>query len=116
MGEDIKVEQGSGNVFSDLGLNREETKEELRKAELGAEIFRILEHRKLTQTEAARIMGVRQPEISRLKSGRFSYYSVERLMRFLERLNCEVSIHIDWRESEGAKKVIVIQSATSSGH
>ncbi len=116
MDEDIKVEEGSGNVFTDLGFNHEETKEELLKAELGAEIFRILEHPKLTQTEAARIMGVRQPEISRLKSGRFSYYSVERLMRFLERLNCDVSIHIDWPESGSAKKVIVIQSATSSGH
>ena len=100
MDEDIKVEEGSGNVFTDLGFNHEETKEELLKAELGAEIFRILEHPKLTQTEAARIMGVRQPEISRLKSGRFSYYSVERLMRFLHRLNCEVSIHINWPESE----------------
>ena len=108
MGEDIKVEQGSGNVFSDLGFSDEEAKEELLKAELGAEIFRILEYRRLTQTKAARIMGVKQPEISRLKSGKFSYYSVERLMRFLERLNCEVSIHIDWPESKGAKKVIAI--------
>ena len=33
---------------------------------------------------------------------------VERLMRFLERLNCEVSIHITWPESEGAEKVIAI--------
>ena len=116
MGEDIKVERGSGNVFTDLGFGDEEAKEELLKAELGAEIFRILEHRKLTQTEAARIMGVKQPEISRLKSGKFSYYSVERLMRFLERLDCDVSIHIDWPERERAKKVIAIQSATSSGH
>ena len=108
MGENIKIEQGSGNVFSDLGFSDEEAKEELLKAQLGAEIFRILEHRKLTQTKAARILGVKQSEISRLKSGKFSYYSVERLMRFLERLNCEVSIHIAWPESEGAEKVIAI--------
>ena len=108
MGEDFKVEQSSGNIFADLGFSEEEAKEELLKAQLGAEIFRILAHRKLTQTKAAEILEVKQPEISRLKSGKFSYYSVERLMRFLERLNCEVRIHIAWPESEGAKKVIAI--------
>lgn len=108
MGEDIKVEEGSGNVFADLGFGDEEAKEELLKAELGAEVFRILKHRRLTQTKAARIMGVKQPEISRLKRGKFSYYSVERLMRFLERLNCEVSIHINWPEDKGATRVIAV--------
>ena len=108
MGEEIKIEEGSGNVFTDLGFGEEEAKEELLKAELGAEIFRILKHRRLTQTKAARIMGVKQPEISRLKRGKFSYYSVERLMRFLERLNCEVSIHINWPEDKGATRVIAV--------
>lgn len=108
MGEDIKVEEGSGNVFRDLGFGDDEAREELLKAELGAEIFRILKHRRLTQTKAARIMGVKQPEISRLKHGKFSYYSVERLMRFLERLNCEVSIHINWPEDKGATRVIAV--------
>ena len=91
MSEDIKIEQGSGNIFSDLGFGDEEAKEELLKAQLGAEIFRILEHRKLTQTKAARILAVKQSEISPLKSGKFSCYSVGQLMRFLERLNCEWS-------------------------
>ncbi len=108
MGEEIKIEEGSGNVFTDLGFGEEEAKEELLKAELGAEIFRILKHRRLTQTKAARIMGVKQPEISRLKRGKFSNYSVERLMRFLERLNCEVSIHINWPGNQRATKVIAV--------
>lgn len=110
MNEDIKIEQGSDNIFSDLGFSDEEAKEELLKAQLGAEIFRILEHRKLTQTKAAGILGVKQSEISRLKSGKFSYYSVERLIRFLERLGCEVSIHITRPESGGTEKVIVQSS------
>ena len=91
MDEDIKIEQSSGNISADLGFSDEEAKEELLKAQLGAEIFRILEHRKLTQTKAARTLAVKQSEISRLKSGKFSCYSVGRLMRFLERLNCEWS-------------------------
>jgi len=108
MDENIKIEKSSGNIFSDLGFGEEEAKEELLKAQLGAEIFRILGHRKLTQIRAAEVLGVKQPEISRLKSGNFSYYSVERLMRFLERLNCEVSIHIAHPDNEGTEKIIAI--------
>ena len=72
MSKDIPVEEGSGNIFEDLGFSDEEAKEELLKAQLGAEIFGILEKRGLTQTEAAKILGVKQPEVSRLKSGKSS--------------------------------------------
>lgn len=108
MGEDIKIEKSSGNIFFDLGFGEEESKEELLKARLGAEIFHILKQRKLTQTKAAEILGVKQPEISRLKSGKFSFYSIGRLMRFLERLNCEVSIHIAHPDRDRAESVIAI--------
>lgn len=54
MSHDIRVHQGSGNVFEDLRFGDEEAKEELLKAELGAEIFRILQHHRLTQTKAAK--------------------------------------------------------------
>ncbi len=54
------------------------------------------------------MLGVKQPEISRLKGGKFSYYSVERLMRFLDRLHCKVSIHIVHPEREEAERVIAI--------
>ena len=98
MSNGIKVEQSSGNIFKDLGFPDEVAEEELLKAELGAEIFRILEERQLTQVEAAKLLGVKQPEIARLKAAKLSYYSVERLMRFLKRLNCEVSIRISSQE------------------
>jgi predicted XRE-type DNA-binding protein len=108
MSDDISITESSGNIFDDLGFSHEEAEEELLKAQLGAEIFSILQSRNLTQTEAAKILGVKQPELSRLKKGKFSYYSVERLMRFLERLNCEVSIHIVRPEREEAERVILI--------
>ncbi len=108
MRDAITIEESSGNVFKDVGFPDEEAQAELLKAQLGAEIFRILHRRKLTQTEAAKILGVKQPEISRLKGGKFSYYSVERLMRFLDRLHCEVSIQIVHRESEEAERVNAI--------
>ena len=77
------------------------------KAQLGAEIFRILKERKLTQAEAAKLLGVKQPEISHLKAAKLSDYSVERLMRFLECLNCQVSIHIR-PQGDDEERVIVL--------
>ena len=94
MSNKIKVEEGSGNIFKDLGFSDEVAEEELLKAQLGAEIFRILKERRLTQVEAAKLLGVKQPEISRLKAAKLSYYSVERLMRFLNKLNRDIEIRI----------------------
>ena len=48
MSNKIEVEQGSGNIFRDLGFPDEVAEEELLKAQLGAEIFRILDERRLT--------------------------------------------------------------------
>jgi hypothetical protein len=47
------------------------------------QIYRIIKKRGLKQTEAARILGVRQPEVSGLMRGYSGAYSVERLMTFL---------------------------------
>ena len=94
MSNKIKVEEGSDNIFNDLGFSDHVAKDELLKAQLGVEILRILKERKLTQTEAATLPGVKQTEITRLIDAKLSDYSVEKLLRFLECLNCEVSIHI----------------------
>ena len=45
-----------------------------------------MQDQKLTQTEAARIMGVSQPDVSRMLKGQFCDVSVERIMRMLTRL------------------------------
>ena len=84
--------RSSGNVFKDLDLP--DAEELLLKAKLGFEVFQIIEKWKLTQTQAAKILGVKQPEISRLKQGKFNHYGVERLMTFLNRLNHDIEIRI----------------------
>jgi predicted XRE-type DNA-binding protein len=107
MSKEVKTEKGSGNIFKDIGFPDDLAEEYQLKANLGAEIFRILRERNLTETEAAEILGVTQTEISGLKAAKFSYYGVERLMRFLNQLNCQVSIHIRSESSE-AERVIAL--------
>lgn len=107
MSEEIAFEKSSGNVFKDLGLP--DAEKLFLRATLGFKIFQIIENRKLTQAEAAKILGVKQPEISRLKKGQFNHYSVERLMTFLNRLNLDVEIHLIPAENgEGQQRVVAV--------
>ena len=52
----IDVEESSGNVFADLGLPNPE--QELLKAGLTLQIFRVLKARRLTQAQAAKLLGI----------------------------------------------------------
>jgi predicted XRE-type DNA-binding protein len=87
-----KVERGSANVFADLGLPDAET--QLWKAELVSRIDEIIRDRRLTQTQAAKLLRLSQPDVSRLLRGDFREYSVERLLRLLTALGRNVDIVI----------------------
>ena len=107
MSKKIEFEKSSGNVFKDLDLP--DADELFLKAKLGFEVFQIIERRQLTQAEAAKILGVKQPEISRLKKGNFNHYSVERLLTFLNRFNRDIEIRIIPSEDrEGQQRVIAV--------
>lgn len=86
----LDYELGSDNVFSDLGF--ENAEEELLKSDLTAEIAGLIKKRKLTQVQAAKILGVDQPRISSLLSGRLDLFSVEMIMHFLTALGQDVQI------------------------
>ena len=88
--QDAKIERSSGNVFADLGLPDAET--HLLKAELVTRIDRIIRQRGLKQVEAAKLLGLTQPDVSRLMRGNFREYSVERLLRLLTALGRDVDI------------------------
>jgi predicted XRE-type DNA-binding protein len=83
----------TGNVFADLGLpNAEELGTKLRLCV--SRINKILAKRKLTQAEAARLLGVNQPKVSALKGYKLEGFSVERLMHFATALQHDVVIEI----------------------
>jgi predicted XRE-type DNA-binding protein len=86
------VEVSSGNVFDDLGF--ENPKEMLLKARLAGAIADAIEERKLTQKEAATLMGISQPKVSAIVRGYLDGFSMERLIRFLAALDMDVEISI----------------------
>jgi predicted XRE-type DNA-binding protein len=104
------VEVGSGNVFADLGLpNAEELGTKLR---LCVAVNRILNARKLTQVQAARVLGVTQPKVSALRGYKLEGFSVERLMHFLTALEQDVVIEIrPHKKAMGGARVMVVSAA-----
>lgn len=80
----ILVEEGSGNVYADLGYPDSESM--LVKAQLAAKIGEIVQRRGLTQARAAEILGLTQPKISALLKGRLRGISEHRLLECLTRL------------------------------
>ena len=92
MSKKIQIEEGSGNVFADIGLPNPE--ERLAKADLAIRISEAIRTRRLTQTRAALILKIDQPKISRLLRGQLSGFSTERLMRFLTLLGRDVEITV----------------------
>ena len=95
-----EVEEGSGNVFADLGFANPE--QEQLKADLTLEIYKILKKRGLRQREAAKLLGTSQPRVSDLMRGRSGAFSASRLMEFLTALDQDVEITVrPKREKEG---------------
>jgi predicted XRE-type DNA-binding protein len=87
-----RYEIGSRNVFKDLGVPNAE--EHLVKAQLVYKIDTIMKDRGLKQAEAADLLGVKQPDVSKMLRGEFRQFSVERLLRFLVALDQDVEIVI----------------------
>jgi predicted XRE-type DNA-binding protein len=85
-----KITESSGNVFADLGFANPE--EELLKAKLVREIRGIIKRRKLTQTRAAAMLGLKQPDVSALVTGRVGKFSIDRLVRCLNRMDYRVDL------------------------
>lgn len=92
MSKDIPAEVSSGNVFADLGFDNPE--EELLKAKLAREIRAIITRRRLTQAKSAELLGLKQPDISAIVTGRTGKFSIDRLVRCLSRLDYKVDVVI----------------------
>ncbi len=104
-------EKGSGNIFADLGLPNAE--EHQLKAALVVQLKRLIAERELTQTAAARLIGMKQPDLSKLLRGDFRLVSVEKLMRMLTAFDQDVEITLKPHRKRGeAGRIAFIPIAT----
>jgi predicted XRE-type DNA-binding protein len=92
----IEFEEGSGNVFADLGLKDADGL--LARSQIGFHVFKILQDQKLKQREIAEVLGIAQPDVSHLMNGHFSRFTTDKLLDFLKRLDRKVKIEVSRRE------------------
>jgi predicted XRE-type DNA-binding protein len=101
----VRAKEGSGNVFADLGLPNPE--QELLKARLTLQIYKIVKERGLTQARAGELLGIKQPHVSALMRNRAGNFSVGRLMEFLTALGQDVRITVKpTRKAQGEMSVV----------
>jgi len=86
----VIVHETAPNIFADLGLP--DAGPHFLKAQIVAELYRLKTQRKLTQQQVGTLIGVTQPEVSRLFKGNFREYSLDRLMNFLTAFDQDVEI------------------------
>src|ERR1700682_6436750 len=86
------VTRGNGNVFADLGFP--DAAERQAKLRLAYAPNQVREARKLSQADAAKVLGVTQPKVSALRHYKLGGFSVERLMNLLTALDQDAEIGI----------------------
>ncbi len=101
--------RGSGNIFADLGLPNAE--EHQLKAALLVQLKRLIAERELTQTDAAKLVNMKQPDLSKLLRGHFRLVSVEKLMRMLTAFDQDIEITVKPHRKRGETGRITFISA-----
>lgn len=87
---EISIEEGSANVYADLGYP--DAAEMQRKSQLAAEIARAIKARRLTQADAAALLGIDQAKVSRITRGQFRGISEAKLLELVAKLGHDVKI------------------------
>jgi predicted XRE-type DNA-binding protein len=108
---DIPVVEGSGNVFADLDLpNADELQ---MKAELTRQLYNRIMALGLSQGQAATQLGLKQPDVSKLMHGRFTGFSIDRLITLLTALEIDVDIVLRPHSENGSHRGMVRVVATT---
>ncbi len=93
----VKMQKSSGNVFTDLGFGPQEAEHLLVRADLMIAVRKVIESRKLTQAQAAKLFGVTQPRISNLVRGRIELFSIDTLVDMLAAAGLKVKLTVGRR-------------------
>lgn len=103
--------KGSGNIFDGLGLPFAE--EHQLKAVLVVQLKPLIAERQITQVKTAKLVEMKQPDLSNLLRGQFKLVSVEKLMPMLTAFDQEVEITVKPHRKRGeAGRITFIPAAS----
>ena len=93
----VKVRRSTGNVFRDLGFSQEEAENLKIRTDLMIRLSTLIETRRLTQAQAARLFEVTQPRISDLVRGKIDRFSIDTLVAMLAHAGVRVQVVVGRR-------------------
>lgn len=86
----FKIEKSTSNIYADIGFTNNQ--EMMVKAGLAEKIGEIIKNRRLTQMEAALILGMSQPKLSSMLRGQFHGISETKMLQCLNKLGRDIQI------------------------
>ena len=102
--------KGSGNIFADLGLPN--AGDHQLKAALVVQLKHLIAERGLSQIAAAKLVEMKQPDLSKLLRGQLKLVSVEKLLRMLTAFDQDVEITLKPHRKRGeAGRITFIPAA-----
>jgi len=87
-------EEGSENIFMDLGFSETEADHLMIRSRLMLEVERFVERSKLSQREAAKKLGVTQPRLNDLLQGKIQKFSIDALVKMLSKVGIHVDVNV----------------------
>lgn len=81
-----------GDIFDNIGISRSEASELRMRADILDAILRVVEREKLTQSQLAVLLDDHQPNMSDLVNGKIAKFSIEKLVRYADRLGIETVV------------------------
>jgi len=90
----VKITRGSGNVFRDLGFSADEAQNLYLRSQLMTRIEQVVERSGMTQTAAARALGVTQPRLNDLVRGKIDKFSLDALVNMLAHAGMRVEMKV----------------------
>lgn len=103
--DDFELVRGSGNIFADFDASDADLRQ--LRAILAAEIVKTLDADGLTVRGAEARTGIAAADFSRIRQVKLDRFTIDRLMRILDRLNRDVSIKISVAPRAGGKRASV---------
>ena len=89
-----KVTKSTGNVFEDLGFDAAEAENLKLRAQLMRELEALIHAKRLTQGEAAELLGIHQSRVSDLVRGKIDRFSIDMLVKLLAKTGRHVEIRV----------------------
>lgn len=90
----MKIKKAKDNIFDDLGFSKEASANLEARSRLMILLEKEIKKLKVTNNEAAKILGVKAPRISELLHGRIEKFSLDLLLNYLARLGKRVEFKV----------------------